>query len=221
MAYCHDLETNVRQTKTFTVKHLRHTRNGTTRLTDGRDIYEAVANNGARRLRACILGVIPQDVQELAIEQCNKTLAGNNDVPIEDRVRAMLEKFKSIGVTKEMVEARLTYAVTAIQPIDIANLGKIFNSIKDGVSKREDWFEANPGKAAKKVTTKKKEEETAKDEGPDFNWLDQLRKALEAAKTEDDVKFAESAFIPAEISMDDDAAATIMLNETRERLASS
>jgi hypothetical protein len=51
---------NTRQVKVFKVPHTRYSRDkGNTRLTDERDIYEMIANQGARRLRACILGVIP------------------------------------------------------------------------------------------------------------------------------------------------------------------
>lgn len=62
MAYAWDLETNTRQTKVFSVPHMRGTKRGNVPLTDPRDVYEMVANQGARRLRACILGVIPGDV---------------------------------------------------------------------------------------------------------------------------------------------------------------
>ena len=51
MAYAWDLETNTRVTKIFTVEHKRDTKQGSKALTDGRDIYEATANFGARRQR--------------------------------------------------------------------------------------------------------------------------------------------------------------------------
>ena len=57
-AACFDLESNTRIFKVFQVKHERQTRKGTTRLEDSRDIYELLANNGSRRLRACILAMI-------------------------------------------------------------------------------------------------------------------------------------------------------------------
>lgn len=68
MAYAWDLETNSRQTKLFSVPHIRHTKKGDYPLTDPRDIYEAVANQAARRVRACILGIIPSDVVEAAVQ---------------------------------------------------------------------------------------------------------------------------------------------------------
>ena len=74
MAYAWDLETNTRQTIVFSVPHIRATKKGNVPLTDPRDIYEMVANQGARRMRSCILRVIPGDVVESAVAQCNKTL---------------------------------------------------------------------------------------------------------------------------------------------------
>lgn len=58
MAYAWDLESNTRVTKIFGVEHKRDTKKGSYVLTDSRDIYEATANFGARRMRACILGHI-------------------------------------------------------------------------------------------------------------------------------------------------------------------
>src|SRR5690606_13682459 len=66
-AYAIDLETNIRISKTFHVRHVRDTKQGKKRLTDSRDIYELVANQGARRLRACILGILPGDVVDAAV----------------------------------------------------------------------------------------------------------------------------------------------------------
>lgn len=54
MAYAWDLETNTRVTKIFNVEHKRDTKKGSYVLTDSRDIYEATANFGARRMRAWV-----------------------------------------------------------------------------------------------------------------------------------------------------------------------
>ena len=140
MAYAWDLETNTRQVKTFTVKHERHTRQGRTFLTDPRDIYEMVANQGARRLRACILGVIPGDVIDDAVAQCEKTLIGDGKEPIGDRIRKMLKAFAEFTVTQEMVEAKLGHKVDAITETELAKLRKTYTSIKDGMGGIHDFF---------------------------------------------------------------------------------
>lgn len=146
-AYCWDLETNVRQEKVFVVKHAIMARGSMKQLTDPRDIYERVASDGARRLRACILGVIPGDVVEMAVEECEKTLAGQNKGPLKDRAFAALNAFKEhYKVTVEMVEKKFGYNVASFTEIDVVELGKIYTSLKDGMSKVEDWFSKSDAK---------------------------------------------------------------------------
>lgn len=141
MAYAWDLETNTRQTKIFAVPHIRSTKRGNKVLTDPRDIYEMVANQGARRLRACILGVIPGDVIDSAIEQCELTLRTNNPEPLIDRVRKMVKAFEDkFSVTKEMLEEFLGCSSEAFSENDFVRLRKVYGSLKDGMAKREDYF---------------------------------------------------------------------------------
>ena len=66
-AFCWDIETNTRRKQKFTVKHMRDTRSGGKPLKDEREIYEHIANQASRRLRACILSVIPGDVADDAV----------------------------------------------------------------------------------------------------------------------------------------------------------
>lgn len=139
-AYAIDLQTNTRITKTFYVKHVRETKQGTTKLTSSRDIYELVANQGARRLRACILGVIPGDIVEAAVEQCQKTLE-SSDIPMVEQVRKMVAAFDEIGVKVEHLEARMGHNLDATIPAEIVTLKSIYRSIRDGMSAREDWFD--------------------------------------------------------------------------------
>lgn len=146
-AYAWDCQTNVRQSKVFQVRHERHTKAGTKRLTDPRDIYELVANQGARRLRACILGVIPGDVTESAVRQCELTMKTRVEVTPE-LIQSLLDKFATFGVTREMVEKRIQRRMDAITPALVVQLGKVFNSLKDGMSAPHDWFEVAPPPAA-------------------------------------------------------------------------
>lgn len=154
-AFAWDLESNKREVKVFQVPHIRHTRKGDTLLTDPRDIYELVANNGARRLRACILAVIPGDVIDEAVQQCEETMRTNFEVTPE-RIKALLEKFSEFGVTQQQIELRIQRRIDSITPAQFAGLGKIYNSLKDGMSKPEDWFakdeqNASPDPSAQKV----------------------------------------------------------------------
>ena len=140
-AFAWDLETNTKQSKIFQVKHERHTKNsGVRRLEDPRDIYELVANQGARRVRACILGVLPGDVVEDAVTACEATLTTKAEATPE-RIKAMVDAFGKMGITKAQIEARIQRHIDAITPALLIGLGKIYNSIKDGMSSAADWFE--------------------------------------------------------------------------------
>lgn len=138
-AFAWDVETNTRQTKVFQVPHIRYTKSGSKKLTDPRDIYELVANNGARRLRACILGVIPGDVVDAAVDQCEKTIHASADTSPEG-VQKLIAAFEQFGVTKDDIEGFIQRRVDAITPANVVSLRKIFTSLRDGMSSAKDWF---------------------------------------------------------------------------------
>lgn len=141
-AYSWDLETNYRVTRDFSVEHKRDTRQGSYKLQDQRDIYEMTANQGARRLRACILGVIPGDVVEAAEKQIRSTIAkGPGNMTREDRIRNMVANFDKHGVPKEAVEKRIGHPVASLTDDELVELHGIYNSIKDNVGKRTDFFD--------------------------------------------------------------------------------
>lgn len=142
MAYAWDLETNTRQTKVFAVPHIRSTKKGSVPLTDPRDIYEMVANQGARRVRACILGVIPGDVQDAAIDQCNKTMSEGEKKPVIDLVRDMAAIFeREFSVPIEAIEKYIGCKSEAFSMNDLVRLKRVYKSLHDGMAKREDYFD--------------------------------------------------------------------------------
>lgn len=155
MAYAWDLETNVRETKIFTVKHERHTKKGVQKLTDPRDIYELVANMGSRRRRACILGVIPGDIVDKAVQKCSQTLRGNTSEPLADRLNEVLAAFdKNFKVSIEMIEVHFGYKIGAFNEEDLVKLKRIGTSLRDGMSKREDYFDIKGAAAPKESVSK-------------------------------------------------------------------
>lgn len=168
MAYAWDLETNVRQEKVFTVPHQRKANGAIQKLTDPRDIYELVANNGARRLRSCIMGVIPGDIFETAVQECDKTLAGQNNTPLKERLGNAFRMFKDeYRVTKDQIEERFGYITDAFTERDYLDLIKIFNSLKDGMSKPSDWFSASKKEEQSKSDLAKEAEQSVKSQAKD------------------------------------------------------
>ena len=140
-AYCWDLETNTMSVQNFTNPHRKEVGKTIKELTSLRDIYENNANMAARRLRARILAVLPSDLVDEAIKECRKTLTGNNETPLIDRVKSMTVTFGKIGVTQEMIEGRLKRKIETMTAEDFADYIGIFNSLKENNSKISDWFE--------------------------------------------------------------------------------
>ena len=141
-AYAWDLETNAQSVQNFTNPHIREVGGKAKILTSQRDIYEINANMGARRLRSRILAILPTDLVDMAINECKKTLAGNNDEPLIDRVKKMIVAFGKIGVTQEQIEKRLGRKVDTMTIDDFTDYIGIYNAIKQGESKIAEWFEA-------------------------------------------------------------------------------
>jgi hypothetical protein len=166
-----DIETNVRQVKVFQVAHKRHTKKGSYDLSDPRDIYELTANQGARRLRACILGIIPGDIIEMAVKQCEQTLKAKADTSPE-ALKKLCEAFAVFGVTKDQIEKRIQRRIDTITPAQIVSLRKVYNSMKDGMSTAGDWFEATATPEAAKPETLKDKIKGKKSDKPDLQPAD-------------------------------------------------
>lgn len=141
-AYAWDLETNAQSVQNFTNPHQREVKGKMQTLTSQRDIYENNANMATRRMRARILAILPAWFVEDCIAECKKTLAGQNDAPLIDRVKKMVVQFAKYGVSQEMIERRLKRKVESMTADDFTEYIGIFNAIKGGESKVAEWFEA-------------------------------------------------------------------------------
>ena len=117
------------------------TRQGNRKLTSQRVIYERTANDGARRLRSRILAILPPDLVEDCVTECKRTLAGNNSIPLIDRVKQMVTAFAKVGVTKEMIEKRLGHTVETVTTDELTEYVGIYNGLKQRETTVSDWFE--------------------------------------------------------------------------------
>jgi hypothetical protein len=139
--YCLDLETNSNEELVYTVHHYISTRKGKKVLTDPRDIYELVANMGARRVRAMLQHVIPSYVWEEASDLCKATIKNTQEgEDLKSLIQSMIEKFSEYGVKKENLEKRLGHKIEATSRVEIITLGGIYNSIKDGYVPASEHF---------------------------------------------------------------------------------
>ncbi len=140
LAYAIDLQTRATKRISFRVRHWRDTKKGGYALKDERDVYELVANLASRRVRNCILSIIPGDVVEAALSQCGVTLRTKVDTSPEAVVK-MIDAFAALGVSKAQIEKRIQRRLDTIQPGQIVQLRRIYASLADDMSRPEDWFE--------------------------------------------------------------------------------
>lgn len=137
--YAWDKETNTRSVRQITVMHIRDTRNGPKRLTSQTEIDELIANKASKSMRGRILAIVPKWLKEAAEEECRKTIAGTNDVPLDERVRKMIGVFAPHGVTVEKLKAYLGHDLKEITPDEIVDLTAVYTAIRDG-SKPSEYF---------------------------------------------------------------------------------
>lgn len=141
MAYCWDLETNTRQSKVFSVPHIRATKNGSYALTDPRDIYELVANQAARRVRSCILSIIPGDVVDAAVKVCQQTLGGGDASQVHEKVQQTLNVFREeLNISQQAIERFIGCNASAFTAQTIVRLRGVYNAIKEGRATVGDYF---------------------------------------------------------------------------------
>lgn len=228
MAYAWDMETNFREQKVFSVQHSREVNdreNGGKRkvlLTDPRDIYEMVANQGSRRLRACILAVIPGDVFDQAEAACERTLKGNGQKPLADRIRDMVIAFGDLQVTKPMLDERLGMPVESASETQIAGLRRIYTSLKDGIGKREEFFNVSPPSnvADQPASGKKSRTEAAKEKVAPALSFKELEEKCFAVKSQEDIDAAKGVILAHKgLSGEETSTLLEVLNKAEQQLS--
>lgn len=139
-AFAWDKETNVLKTLFFYVPHYRTTKKGRNRITDERELYELLANQAARRMRNCILALIPGDVVDAAVEQCSRTLVTHCEITPET-IKRLVDAFAAFGVTKQQIEKRIQRKIDSIAPAQFVRMREIYTSLRDGMSEPSEWFD--------------------------------------------------------------------------------
>lgn len=101
---------------------------------DERDLRELTNRRGAILVRNCLLQLLPKDLIEDALDRCTQTLKSNVEKdPDAARKRAILA-FSDLGITPPMLEEKLGHPLAECTPKEIADLRKVYSSIKDGHS---------------------------------------------------------------------------------------
>jgi hypothetical protein len=185
-AYAWDLEANVRVKREFWVKHIREKRSGDQALKGQRDVYEMVASQAQRRVRACLLEIVPGDFVEAAQNVCQKTLEEGDGRPLKDRIRDAVLAFEEVGVTEQMLEGYLQHPMKATIAAELPRLQQVYNGLNSGMVKREEVFDVfadvKPKTPPKQPTTPKKTKPN-KDKAKPEKAQDSADKGSDSKKT--------------------------------------
>lgn len=173
-AFAWDVETNFSDEKIFTIKHERKSGKFTKKLTDSRDIYEIVANQAARRKRACIFAVIPKYIVDEAVEACEKTQAQRiGQRSIEDVRKDVFAAFYKLSdmVTQEKLAAVVGRDFDAMDYPDVLRLKRLYTAIREGFVKIDDALNLGGEQPPEEMSKEERES------------LDALNKDLGAVKS--------------------------------------
>ena len=158
IAWCFDKQTNVRRQIAFTVPHTRDknaNKNGQKQmtrqpLTSERDIYEMCANVASRRVRACILQVLPGWLVDEALAICRQTLQQDSTPTGPDKLHNLVSAFQTFRVTQAQIESYLKKPINQATNEDIYTLRKIYTTLRDGAADPVDYF-SEPPKSSRPV----------------------------------------------------------------------
>lgn len=131
-AYAWDQQTNVRSSRTFQVPHARMVQGERRPLTDIHDVYLNNQNIGARAVREAIFTVLPADYVAEALEICRNTLRNGDGKPLMERIAAMVEAYRQLGVTVTQIEDRVGRKRGQWTAADVADLSVVYASIQRG-----------------------------------------------------------------------------------------
>lgn len=157
--FAHDLQTGAFCTMPARFKKLVQRKVGTGRdrktewvKPDERDLRELVNKQGAILVRNCVLSVVPPDIVDAVLQECDKTLHDKESGALkdsrEDTVRKLVLGWAEFGVTVEELETLLEHPLAQITPDELVRLRGMFRSIRDGNTKVSDHFRREGATAA-------------------------------------------------------------------------
>lgn len=148
--FASDLETNSRVEMEDKFAKLVQRKNKKTSVVewvtpDERDLRELINRRGAILVRNALLQLLPPDLVDDALTECRETMrkaaAGAFAKDKQSAIKALALAFDALGVSVEMLEKRLGHELTLISDDEVVELRGIYQSLKDGISKRAEYFE--------------------------------------------------------------------------------
>lgn len=103
----------------------------------------------SKAVRTLVLRVIPGDIVDEGQRKCRETLENRDAKDPTEARRKVVDAFAEVGVYPRDLEAFFGHALDALQPNEIAQLRKVYATIRDGESTWADHVSAKAGGDAK------------------------------------------------------------------------
>lgn len=129
-----DKETNVRVFAEDTFKKLIFRKKDGWITPDERDLRELTNRRAAILKRNCLLELIPKDFIEDAMRACKATLESETEQDPDGARKRLIVAFAELNITPDMLEKKLGHPLAQSSPTEVAELRKIYTSIRDGNS---------------------------------------------------------------------------------------
>lgn len=166
LAVAWDMERNVSQSVTFTVKHQLDVGGGQRELKSERDIRDIAANVSGRKLRGRIIALLPKTLVNAAVAECYKTLSQSIGANLDTERRAVVSMLKEFGVTTEAIKSYFDIDNEAKLNSDmVTKLLGIYKTIKAGEANAHEIFEKGmTGEEIKKRSRQKRQTQAPKEQ---------------------------------------------------------
>lgn len=132
--WAYDVETNTKVTAEDDFRKVIYRKKEGWVTPDERDLRELTNRRGAILVRNCILQLLPKDLVDDALEMANQTLRKNAEQDPDAARKKIILAFSELNITPEMIERKLGHALAECSPGEIAELRKVYASIRDGNS---------------------------------------------------------------------------------------
>lgn len=128
-----DMETNTKISFDDTFSKLVQ-RKGAWVKPDERDLRELMNNRGARVVRNCLLGLLPEDLKRDCLEQSDKTLSDRMAKDPDGEKKKIILAFQSLSINAAELERYLGHKLALATPDEVASLRRMYKSLADGQS---------------------------------------------------------------------------------------
>lgn len=113
-------------------------------------ISKVIRNEGLR--------LIPSDIIDEAMEIAAETLRNRDAQDPESAKKRMVDAFSEFGVWPQDLEQYLKHPLAQISPVELGELRKVYQAIKDGDARWSDYIEAPAGEPKQGTADKVKEQ---------------------------------------------------------------